>query len=107
MSGPPHSLAVVLICRQLSWFVGGHLHSWVGVMSWAHIICAWESLLSALSFVVTVAVLVTGLSFVGTASSCMGGGACSWVVYIIRGWGPDVRGLWLSYMRGVVAVMGH
>ena len=26
---------------------------------------------------------------------------------IIHGWGPDVRGLWLSYMHGVVAVVGH
>ena len=88
-------------------FVGGHLHSWVGVVSWALVICAWGSLSSVLSFMVAVAVLGAGLSFVGAVSSFMGGAACSRVVCIIHGWGVDVCGLWLLYMCGVGAVMGH
>ena len=66
-------------------FVGGRLHSWAGVMSWALFICAWGSSLSVLSFVVMVAVLVAGLLFVGTALSFMGDGAHSRAVYIVRG----------------------
>ena len=84
----------VLIHGQLSWFVYGHLRSWVGFTSWALVICAWGSLSSA-------------LLFVGTALSCVGGGARSWAVYIVCGWGLDVHGLWLSYTRGVRVVVGH
>ena len=84
----------VLVHGQLSWFVGGRLHSWGGFMSWAFVIHAWGSSSSA-------------LLFVGTASSCVGGGVRSRVVYIVRGWGLDVHGLWLSYMHGVRAVVGH
>ena len=77
-------------------FMGGCLHSLAGVMSWVLVICGWGSLLLVLLllFVVMVAVLGAGLSFVG-------GGACLWAVYIIHGWGPDVCGLWLLYMCGV------
>ena len=61
------------------------------------------SLSSALSFVVAVAVLGAELSFVGAMSSCMGGGG-SFAGGVRRSY---VRGLWLSYTGGVVAVMGH
>ena len=84
----------VLVHRRLSWFARGHLHSWAGFMSWAFVIRAWGSSSSA-------------LSCVGAASSCGGGGARSRAVYIVRGWGLDVHGLWLSYTRGVRAVVGH
>ena len=83
-SSSPVSVHLVFVCAQLSLFAG--------VVSWALVIRAWGSLLSALSlssvllFVVTVAVLGAGLSFVGAASLCMGGGCsfaggvhCSWL----------------------------
>ena len=54
---------------------------------------------------VAVAVLGAVLSFVGSALSFVGG-VRSWAVYV-RGWGGDLRGLWLSYTRGVGAVVGH
>ena len=84
----------VLVHRRLSWFVRSCLRSWVGFMSWAFIIRAWGSSSSA-------------LSFVGAMSSCVGGGARLQGVYIVRGWGLDVHGLWLLYMHGVRGVMGH
>ena len=77
-------------------------------MSWALVIHAWGSSSSALSFVVAVAVLGAGLSFVGAASSFVGGGLIRrWCMLFIHGWGADVCQLWLSYMHGVGAVMGH
>ena len=84
----------VLVHGQLSWFAHNRLRSWAGFMSWAFIICAWGSSSSV-------------LSFVGTALSWVGGGACSWAVYIVHGWGLDVHGLWLLYTRGVRAVVDH
>ena len=65
--------------------MGGCLHLWVRVVSWALVIHVWGSSSSTLLFVVTVAVLGTGLLFVGTALLFVGGGACSQVVYVIRG----------------------
>ena len=56
---------------------------------------------------VVVAVLGAGLLFVGAVSLFVGGGACLQAVYIIHGWGADVHGLWLLYMHGVGAVVGH
>ena len=109
-----HLWAAIFIGKWLFAFVGGHSRQQVvvfmcgwRVMSWALIIRMWGTLLSLLSFVVVVAVLGAGLSFMGTASSFVGGGARPQVVYIVHGWGADVHGLWLSYMRGVGAVMGH
>ena len=58
------------------------------------------SLSSMLSFVVTVAVLGAGLSFVGATSLFVGGGANLQEVYIIHRWGADVLGQWLSYAHG-------
>ena len=84
----------VLVHGRLSWFAHSRLCSWGGFTSWAFVICAWGLSSSA-------------LSFVGAASSCVGGGAHSRAVYIVRGWGLDVHGLWLSYMGGVRAVVGH
>ena len=84
----------VLVRGRLSWFAGSCLRSWAGFMSWVFVIRAWGSSSSA-------------LSVVGTASLCVGGGARSRAVYIVRGWGLDGRGLWLSYTRGVRAVVGH
>ena len=84
----------VLVHGRLSWFARGCLRSWAGFMSWAYAICAWGSSSSA-------------LSFVGATLSCVGGGARSQAVCIVRGWGLDVHGLWLSYTRGVRAVVGH
>ena len=82
----------VLVHGRLSWFACGCLGSWGGgFMSWAFVIRAWGSSSSA-------------LSFVGAASSCVGGGARSRAVYIVRGWGLDIHGLWLSYTRGVRAL---
>ena len=104
-------------------FVRAQSSSFAGVVSWALVIhacvgvviihvvvcgrgcCPWGG--------VAVAVLGAVLSFVGSASSFVGG-VRSRAVYVIRGWGADVRGwgadvrgLWLSYMRGVGAVVGH
>ena len=62
-------------------------------MSWALVIHVWGSSLSALLFVVVVAVLGAGLSFVGATLSFMGGGARSQAVYLVCGWGADVHGL--------------
>ena len=84
----------VLVRGWLSWFTGGRLRSWAGFMSWAFVIRAWGSSSST-------------LSFVGATSSCVGGGACSWAVYVVHGWGLDVHGLWLLYTRGVRVVMVH
>ena len=84
----------VLVHRWLSWFTRGCLRSWAGFTSWAFVICVWGSSSST-------------LLFVGAVLSCVGGGARSWVVYIVRGWGLDVHGLWLSYTCGVRAVVGH
>ena len=84
----------VLVHGWLFWFAHGRLCSWAGFMSWAFVIRAWGSSSSA-------------LSFVGATSLCVGGGARSRAVYIVRGWGLDVHGLWLSYTRGVRAVVGH
>ena len=84
----------VLVHGQLSWFMRGHLRSWAGFTSWALVIRAWGLSSST-------------LSFVGAALSCVGGGAHSQAVYIVRGWGLDVHGLWLSYTHGVRAVVGH
>ena len=83
----PRSRAVVLVRARSSSFMGGF-------MSWAFVIRAWGSSSSV-------------LSFVGAASSCVGGGARSRAVYVVRGWGVDGRGLWLSYTRGVRVVVGH
>ena len=100
--------AVVFVRGWSSPLAGGRLCAWAeGVVSWALVIRALGSLSSALSFVVAVAVLGAGLSFVGTVSSFVGGGAHSQVVYVVHGWGPDVCGLWLSYTCAVGVVMGH
>ena len=84
----------VLVHGWLSWFACSRLRSWAGFMSWVFVIRVWGSLSST-------------LSFVGAALSCVGGGARSQVVYIVRGWGLDAHGLWLSYTRGVRVVVGH
>ena len=55
---------------------------------------------------VMVAVPGAVLSFVGSASSFVGG-VRSQALYVIHGWGADVHGLWLSYTHGVGAVLGH
>ena len=78
-----------------------------GVVSWALIIRVWGSSSSALSFVVAVGVLAAGLSFMGTRSLFVGGGAHPQVVYVVHGWGADVCGLWLLYTHGVGVVVGH
>ena len=80
----------------------GACHSCVGVVVMHVVVCGrscrpWGW--------VAVAVLGAVLSFVGSASSFVGG-VRSRAVYV-RGWGADLRGLWLSYMRGVGAVVGH
>ena len=54
---------------------------------------------SALSFVVAVGVLWTGLLFMGAGSSFVGGRARPRAVYVVRGWGADV---WCR--RGVAAL---
>ena len=90
-------------------FMGSHLCSWVGVMSWSLVICGWGSSSSVLSFVVAVAVLGAGLSFVGAALLFMGGGLthgqCMWFVGLMFvgcgchtrvGWGQ----LWVIDERG-------
>ena len=84
----------VLVHGRSSSFTCGRLHSWAGFMSWVFVIRAWGSSSSM-------------LSFVGATSSCVGGGAHSQAVCIVCGWGLDVHGLWLSYTRGVRAVVGH
>ena len=94
-------LASHFVCEQPFSLVNGRLRSWVVVL-----IRAWGSSSSALSFVVAVAVLGAGVSFVGAASSFVGDGARPRAVYVVRGWGPDVRRLWLSYTRGVEAAVG-
>ena len=65
-------------------FVSSRLRSQAQVVSWALIICAWGSLLSVLSFVVAVAVLGAGLSFVGTTLLFVGGGGHPQVVYVVH-----------------------
>ena len=76
-SSSPISIHLVFIRARSSLFVG--------VMSWALVIRAWGSSSSALSFVVAVAVLGAGLSFVGATSSCMGSGG-SFVGGVHRLW---------------------
>ena len=98
--------AVVFVGKRSFAFVGGR-SGWRavvfvrgrGVVSWALVIRAWGSLSSALSFVVAVGVLRTGLSFMGAGSSFVGGRACPRAVYVVRGWGADV---WCR--RGVAAL---
>ena len=93
--------AVVFVRGWSSPLAGGGLRSWAeGVVSWALIIRASGSLSSALSFVVAVAVLGAGLSFVDASSSFVSGGARSRVVYVLHGWGADVCGRWSLYTRG-------
>ena len=87
-------------------FVRARSSLFAGVVSWALIIRAWGSSSCVLSFVVAVAVLGAVLLFVGSASLFVGG-VHSWAVYVVRGWGADLRGLWLAYTRGVGAVVGH
>ena len=105
--------AAVFVGKRSFAFVGGRSRWWAvvsvrgrGVVSWALVIRAWGSSSSALSFVVAVGVLGAGLSFVGAASLFVGDGARPRAVYVVRGWGPDVRRLWLSYTRGVEAAVG-
>ena len=94
--GAGHSFrprAAVFVGKRSFAFVGGRSR-WRavvfvlgrGVMSWALIIRAWGSSSSTLSSVVVVAVLGVGLSFMGAASSFVGGGARPRVVYVVRGW---------------------
>ena len=109
-----HLQAVVFLGKGLFAFVGGHSH-WQavvvvcgqGVVSWVLVICMWGLSSSMLLFVVAVGVLGAGLSFMGTVSSFVGGGARLRVVYVIWGWGADVCGLWLSYTCGVGVGVGY
>ena len=88
-----HPQAAIFVGKRSFAFMGGHSR-WRavvfvlgrGVVSWALVIRAWESSSSALSSVVVVAVLGVGLSFMGAASSFVGGRARPWVVYVVRGW---------------------
>ena len=107
-SSSPVSVHFVFVRARSSSFAGvvswaRARHSSVGVVVVRVVICgrgcrAWGW--------VVVAVLGAVLSFVGSASSFVGG-VRSQAVYVVRGWGADVRGLWLSYTRGVGAVVGH
>ena len=93
-------------------FVRARSSSFAGVVSWALVIrvVVVRVVICGRSCRpwgwVTVAVLGAVLSFVGSASSFVGG-VRSRAVYVVRGWGADVRGLWLSYTRGVGAIVGH
>ena len=87
-------------------------------MSWALVIHVSGSSLSVLLFVVMVAVLGAGLSFVDASSLFVGGGARLRAVYVLQGWRADVCGCricvgvvvghqcvgWLLFCCGVVLV---
>ena len=92
--------------------IGRDLHLWVGGRFLGALTCASGSLSSMLLFVIAVAVLGVGLSFVGALSVFVAGGAHSWAVYVLHGWGAEVCGQWLhthmgshgSVMCGVAAI---
>ena len=79
-----HKWSFAIVGGRSCWQVVVFMHGW-GVMSWVLIICMLGSSSSMLLFVVMVAVLGAGLSFVGTASSCMGGGG-SFAGGVCRSW---------------------
>ena len=68
-----------------------------GVVSWVLIIRAWGLSSSALSFMVVVAVLGAGLSFMGAVSLFVGGGAHPQVV-ICGWWGSSAGGVCCSWL---------
>ena len=75
------------LCLWVVILIGRHLHLWVGGCVLGALTCASGSSSSMLLFVIAVAVLGVGLSFVGTSSVFVAGGAYSWAVYVLHGWG--------------------